>query len=225
MPAYGLAESTLAVTFGRLDTGVRTDAVDQRALETDGRAAPGTRPLVRVGKPVLGTEIRITDRVTGTPVGERLVGQVEVAGPSVVGHYWGDPPPADRWLRTGDLGYLADGELVVCGREKDVLFAAGRNIYPQDVEAAAGTVNEVRKGGAAAFSIPPGDRLVVAVESRVDNSLLREEVAAAVLGEVGLAPAAVVVLPPGRLPKTTSGKLRRSEARARYLAGSLERSA
>jgi fatty-acyl-CoA synthase len=222
VPAYGLAESTLAVTFG---AGVRTDVVEPRALEVEGRAVPGTRALVRVGKPVRGTEIRVTDRTTGVPLGERLVGQIEVAGPSVVGHYWGDPPPADRWLRTGDLGYLAEGELVVCGREKDVLFAAGRNIYPQDVEAAVSAVKEVRRGGVAAFGVPPGDRLVVAVESRGDESLLHKEVTAAVLGEVGLAPAAVVVLPPGRLPKTTSGKLRRAETRARYLAGALGRNA
>lgn len=230
LPAYGLAESTLAVTFSRPGAGVRTDAVDPRVLEARGLAAPGTRALVRLGAPVRGATVRITHRTTRAPLGERRVGHIEVAGPSVVGHYWGDPPPADRWLRTGDLGYLAEGELVVCGREKDVLFAAGRNIYPQDVEAAAARVAEVRRGGVAAFGIPTGEaeRLVVAVESvPADEAVLRRAVTTAVVGEVGLAPATVVVLPPGRLPRTTSGKLRRAEARARYLSGELagERSA
>jgi fatty-acyl-CoA synthase len=226
LPAYGLAESTLAVTFSRLGAGVRTDAVDRLTLEAEGRAVPGSRELVRVGAPVRGSYVRITHRTTGEPLGERRVGHVEVAGASVIGHYWGEPPPAGPWLRTGDLGYLADGELVVCGREKDVLFAAGRNIYPQDVEAAAASVPEVRLG--AAFGIPRGtaDRLVVAVESApsVDAAQLRRAVTAAVLDEVGLAPVAVLVLPPGRLPKTTSGKLRRSEVRARYLSGELDQS-
>jgi fatty-acyl-CoA synthase len=228
LPAYGLAESTLAVTFSRPGAGVRTDGVDRLVLEAEGRAVPGSRELVRLGTPVLGSHVRITHRTTGEPLEERRVGHIEVAGPSVIGHYWGEPPPASPWLRTGDLGYLAEGELVVCGREKDVLFAAGRNIYPQDVEAAAATVPEVRGGGVAAFGIPRGtaDRLVVAVEAApaADVADVRHAVTEAVVDEVGLAPTAVLVLRPGRLPKTTSGKLRRSEVRARYLSGELEQS-
>ncbi|WP_162908445.1 AMP-binding protein, partial [Allorhizocola rhizosphaerae] len=121
--AYGLAESTLAVSFSPIGEGIRADR--------DGR--------VRVGRAVPGTQLRITD------------GQVEVRGPSVVSGYWGEPARSSEWLRTGDLGYLIDGELVICGRAKDVLFAAGRNVYPQDVEAAAARVPGVRPGGAAAF--------------------------------------------------------------------------
>jgi fatty-acyl-CoA synthase len=247
--AYGLAESTLAVTFSPVGAGIRMDEVDPYALETQGRAAPAApgrraRRLVRAGRPVPGTALRIVDLHTGAPVGERTVGHIELRGASVVGHYRGEPrPPADGWLRTGDLGYLADGELVVCGRDRDVLFAAGRNVFPQDVEAAAADVPGVRAGGVAAFGVPgrQGDRLVVAVESRLSLALrdsasprssrsqshgddlvtLRRRVAAAVLGEVGLCPADVVAVPPGRLPKTTSGKLRRAETRRRYLAGEL----
>jgi fatty-acyl-CoA synthase len=140
-----------------------------------------------------------------------------------VGHYWGDTrPPPGSWSRTGDLGYLADGELVVCGRESDVLFAAGRNVFPQDIEAAAGEVAGVRPGGVAAFGVPGeyGDRLVVVVESRgSDPATVRGQVAAAVLGEVGLRPSEVVTLTFGRLPRTSSGKLRRAETRRRYLSG------
>lgn len=228
--AYGLAESTLVVTCSRPGAGLTADPVDPDALERDGRATPPRaggriRLLARLGRPVLGTRLRVVDPVTGAPVGDREVGEIEVRGASVVGHYWGDPsPPAGAWLRTGDLGYLADGELVVCGRRKDVLFAAGRNLYPADIEVAAGQVPGVRTGGAVAFGVPgeEGDRLVVVIESRADDrSRLCRAVAAAVTAETGMRPAHVLALPPGRLPRTSSGKLRRAEARQRYQSGQL----
>ncbi|MEV0458986.1 fatty acyl-AMP ligase [Catellatospora methionotrophica] len=227
--AYGLAESTLAVTFAQIGRGVTVDEVDRETLERDGVALPAgtgraTRRLVRLGTAVPGTSLRIVDPGTGQSVPARTVGEVEVSGRSVVSGYWGEARRTGGWLRTGDLGYLADGELVICGRVKDVLFAAGRNVYPQDVEAVATGVPGVRPGGAAAFAIPAdrGDRLVVAVESRdTDIESLRRAVTVAVAGETGLAPAEVVMVRPGRLPKTSSGKLRRSETRRRYLAGEL----
>ncbi|MGH3681644.1 MAG: hypothetical protein ACRDT2_15540, partial [Natronosporangium sp.] len=113
-----------------------------------------------------------------------------------------------------------------CGRSKDVLFAAGRNVYPQDIELAAGQVPGVRTGGAVAFGVPgeQGDRLVVAVEARPADlaAELAPAVSVAVTAETGMRPANVVTLLPGRLPRTTSGKLRRAEARRRYLAGELD---
>jgi fatty-acyl-CoA synthase len=235
-PAYGLAEATLAVTVSTPGTGLRVDVVDPVALETRGEAVPAAgragRPLVRLGHPVPGVRLRIVDRAGGHELGPRHVGRIEVAGVSVSGGYWGEPATGPAgWLRTGDLGYLAeDGELVVCGRESDLLVAAGRNVFPQDVEAAAGAVPAVRAGNVAAFGIPgqgAGDRLVVAVESRgwadLDTTkAVRSAVTAAVVAEVGLAPRVVAVLPPGRLPKTSSGKVRRAEARRRYLTGYLE---
>ncbi|MGC4893431.1 AMP-binding protein [Micromonospora sp. DT31] len=228
-PAYGLAEATLAATVSPVRRGVLVDLVDQTVLETAGRAEPGNRPLVRVGRPVRDTAVRVVDQATGDLVAERIVGQVQVRGPSVVGHYWGETrPPAGSWLPTGDLGYLTGGELVICGREKDVLFAAGRNVFPQDIEVVAAEVAGVRPGGAVAFGLPDprGDRLVVAIEARAgDADRLRREVAAAVLDEVGLAPTHVAVVPYGGLPKTSSGKLRRAEARRRYVAGDLTQEA
>jgi fatty-acyl-CoA synthase len=230
LPAYGLAEATLAATMTPAGAGLRTDLVDASLLESLGQAcapAPGSqgRKLVRTGVPVKGLKIRITERVSGEELPERRVGHVELAGPSVVGHYWGGQPDPSGWLRTGDLGYLTEtGELVVCGRDKDVVFAAGRNIFPQDVEAVAQETPGVRPGGAAAFGFSDGqaDRLVVAVESRgPDPDGLRRSVSAKILAEVGLTPKEVIVVPYGHLPKTTSGKLRRAEARRRYLAGEL----
>lgn len=230
VPAYGLAEATLAVTCAAPGTGLTTDPVDPDRLERDGRAVPAraggpVRTLARLGRPVPGTRLRIVDRATRAPVPERTVGEVEVQGPSVTGRYWPAPPaPPGSWLRTGDLGYLAERDLVLCGRAKDVLFAAGRNLYPTDLEAAAGQVPGVRPGGAVAFGVPGehGDRLVVAVEARpADQSAIGRAVTLAVTGEAGIRPAEVIALPPGRLPRTTSGKLRRAEARRRYLAGEL----
>nr|MDT0659075.1 AMP-binding protein [Micromonospora sp. DSM 115978] len=228
--AYGLAEATLAVTCQPRGRGLRYDEVDATALEVHGQALPAPRggrrrALVRLGGPVPGVELRIVDRRSGVELAARHVGRVEVRGASVVGRYWGEPPPpAGSWLRTGDIGYLAEGELVLCGREKDVVFAAGRNVYPSDVEAAVAAVPGVRAGGVAAFGVAGtgGDRLVVAVES-VDRQpeVVRRAVRSAVLDEVGLTPAEVAVLPPRRLPKTSSGKLRRAETRRRYESGEL----
>lgn len=215
--AYGLAEATLAVTVSA--PGLRVDTVDPVALETRGEAVPTAdgRSLTRLGGPVPGVRLRVVD-TDGRELADRKVGQIEVAGASVMRGYWGQPEAAG-WLRTGDLGYLADGDLVVCGRESDVVFAAGRNVFPQDVEAAACAVPEVRAGNAVAFGTPG---LVVVVESRVwadpeAATALRAAVRTAVLTEIGLAPRAVEVLPPGALPKTTSGKVRRAETRRRYL--------
>jgi fatty-acyl-CoA synthase len=202
VPAYGLAEATLAVTISSPGRGLRLDASLGDGVQR-----------VRLGAPVPGTRLKVVN------------GRILVQGPSVVGHYWGEPPPAaGSWLDTGDLGYLVDGELVVCGRRKDVLFAAGRNVYPQDIETAAARVPGVRPGGVAAFGVPgpDGDRLIVAVEARpLDATGLDLEVAAAVAGGAGMRPAQVLVLSPGRLPKTSSGKLRRAEAKRRYLCGEL----
>jgi fatty-acyl-CoA synthase len=228
VPAYGLAESTLAVTCGQPGAGLTTDSVDPEPLERNGRAVPPrpggrARTLARLGRPVRGTQLRVVDPRTGAPAGPQEVGEVQVRGASVVGHYWGEPPaPVGEWLRTGDLGYLDDGELVLCGRLKDVVFAGGRNLYPHDIELAAAEVPGVRTGGAVAFGVPgqDGDRLVVMVESRgADRSALCRAVALAVAAETGMRPAQVLALAPGRLPRTTSGKLRRAEARRRYECG------
>ncbi|WP_067480393.1 AMP-binding protein [Nocardia amamiensis] len=220
-PAYGLAEATVAVTISPPGAGVGLDRVDSLVLESTGRAipaAPGApvRQLVKLGPPVRDTSIRIVDQRTDEPLAERTVGHIEVHGPSVVGH---------GWLRTGDIGYLTDDrQLIVCGRAKDMLIACGRNIFPQDVETAAARAPGIRPGRVAVFGIPGdlGDNLVVAVEaSGGTDDELRRSISAAVLDGVGLRPHAVIVLPPGGLPRTSSGKLRRAEARRRYAAEAL----
>jgi fatty-acyl-CoA synthase len=131
---------------------------------------------------------------------------------------------ADGWLDTGDEGYLADGAVVVCGRRKDVIIMGGRNIYPTDIERAAAGADDVRAGNAVAVRLDAGDErhresFLVAVESRRAAEPdavrgIRKDVTSRVVSAVGVRPADVVVLGPGTLPKTPSGKLRRAATRA-----------
>ena len=229
--AYGMAESTLGVSFAPLGRGLRVDTVDADALERRRRAeptspdAPRARGFALLGAPLPGSEVEVVDDA-GNPLGEREVGQLRIRGPAVTpGYRTGEgPQPAQDpagWLDTGDDGYLAGGEIVVCGRRKDVIITGGRNIFPVDVERAASEVDGVRAGNAAAVRLEPGsgrERFAVVLESRqageAGEGELRKAVTSAVLAAVGVRPSAVVVLPPGSLPKTPSGKLRRSAAAA-----------
>ncbi len=233
-PAFGMAEATIAVTFPRPGQGLRTDPVDRRVLETDDYAAPadpdgpGTRHQVLLGRPVPGLEIRIVDPETGHVRREREVGELEIRGSSITPGYYRRPDATeasfhDGWLRSGDLAYLVDGELVICGRIKDLIIVGGRNVYPEDVERAVASVEGVRAGNVIAFAVDGRkgkESLVVVAESReVDVDSLRQAVAGRVRDVVGLPPEEVVLVEPGTLPKTSSGKLQRSLCRARYQEG------
>ena len=131
----------------------------------------------------------------------------------------------DGWLRTGDLAYLVDGELVVCGRQKDVIIVGGRNVFPEDVERAAASVEGVRAGNVIAFGVEGRrgrEAVVVVAETRADDPHpIRRAVVARVLDACGLPPEEVILVPPGSLPKTSSGKLQRSLCRDRYLESTL----
>jgi fatty-acyl-CoA synthase len=236
-PAFGMAEATLAVTFPEPGRGLCIDPIDRRVLETDGYAAPappdapGSRCLVRLGRAVPGLEIRIVDPTTGQVRSEREVGELEIRGTSVTPGYYRRPDATesafhDGWLRSGDLAYLVDGELVVCGRIKDLIIVGGRNVYPEDVERAAASVEGVRAGNVIAFSVDGRrgkEALVVVAESKEgDVNRLRQAVSGRVRDVVGLPPEEVVLVEPGSLPKTSSGKLQRSLCRERYLTASLQ---
>ncbi|CUU55254.1 fatty-acyl-CoA synthase [Parafrankia irregularis] len=232
--AYGMAETVVATTMTPLGRGLASDSVDADLLQTEGRAVPvgpghtgRIRQLARLGAPVDGLRLRISDTETGAVLTERLVGEIQVHGTSLTAGYHNDPEAtaasrtADGWLRTGDLGYLADGELVVTGRVKDVIILAGRNIYPEEVERAAAGAEGVRPGNVAAFPyVRPNalgsEGLAVALETRWPSerhAQLRSDVAAQIRAAVGVSPNEVLILPPGSLPKTPSGKLQRAEAR------------
>jgi fatty-acyl-CoA synthase len=235
--AFGMAEATLAVTFPVPMTGMSTDCVDRRVLETDRYAAPaepgfaGARRLARLGRPVPGLQIRVVDP-SGRPMREREVGELQVKGTSVTTGYYKRPDAtadtftSDGWLRTGDLAYRVDGELVVCGRIKDVIIVGGRNVFPEDVERAVAGVAGVRPGNVIAFGVEGRkgkESIVVVAESRSeDGSTVRREVSERVLEAVGLPTSEVVLVAPGTLPKTSSGKLQRSLCRTRYLGAELQ---
>ncbi|MGH3932043.1 MAG: long-chain-fatty-acid--CoA ligase, partial [Pseudonocardiaceae bacterium] len=226
--AYGMAETTLGVSFAPPGIGMQVDTVDADALETQRRAVRAdrnVRAFPRLGPPLPGLQVQVVAR-DGSPLGEREVGRIQLRGKSVTREYLTVTGPqltqdSDGWLDTGDEGYLAEGDVVVCGRRKDVIIMGGRNVYPTDIERAAGLADGVRAGNVVAVRIERGARresFAVAVESsRAGDAeaerLLRREVSSRVVAAIGLRPGAVVVLPPGSLPKTPSGKLRRTAAR------------
>ena len=233
MPAYGMAETTLAVSFQSLHEPVVIDTVDADQLENHARATPAepatdgsTRGFPTLGVPLPGLEARVVDDA-GTVLEARGVGTIELRGEAVTPGYLTvdgprDTQDADGWLDTGDQGYLTEtGEVVVCGRVKDVIIMGGRNIYPTDIERAAGEVAGVRAGNVVAVRLDAdGDRresFAVVVESnRADDDAeadrIRKEVTSAVVDAVAARPRTVTVLAPGSLPKTPSGKLRRSSS-------------
>ena len=234
-PAYGMAEGTLAISFAPVLRGLKLDYIDADKLEAENRAVPvdvsaaadperTVRSFALLGTPLPGFEARIVDDEGGIR-GEREVGEIQLRGTSITpGYLTVDGPvptqDADGWLATGDLGYTVDGEIVICGRRKDVIILAGRNIYPTDVERAASTVEGVRAGNAVAVRLDAGsrrERFAVVVESKLAGDdaaerVLRKDVGARVFEAVNARPVAVLVLPPGTLPKTPSGKLRRAAA-------------
>lgn len=226
LAAYGMAEATLAVSFAPVHRGLTVDRIDAAELENHNRAVPSAaehaRSFALLGPPLPGLEVNVVDW-RGQVLAERQVGELRVRGAAVTPGYltMNGPVPtqdADGWLATGDLGYLADGQIVVCGRRKDVIIMGGRNIYPTDIERAALAVDGVRAGNAVAVRLEAGtrrERFAVAVEStRVGDDDaergLRKEVAARIMDAVGVRPVEVFVLGPGSLPKTPSGKLRRA---------------
>jgi fatty-acyl-CoA synthase len=229
IPAYGMAETTVAVSFSECGSGMKVDEVDADLLAVLHRAVPAirghTRRLVTLGRPLKGMELRVIDE-DGAVLGPRGVGVIEVRGEPVTRGYTtaaGFIAAQDElgWYDTGDLGYLTEAdEVVVCGRLKDVIIMAGRNIYPTDIERAAGRVAGVRPGCAVAVRLDAGlsrETFAVAVECKEfdDPQQVRRverQVAHEVFAEVDVRPRNVVVLAPGMIPKTPSGKLRRAHA-------------
>jgi long chain fatty acid CoA FadD26 len=250
-PSYGLAEATVFVSAARPGEPLRRFALDRDALAA-GKALPA-RPddpravlLAGCGTPA-GQRVRISDPATGVVLSEGEVGEIRVQGPNVGRGYRNrnaesqdvfggepaDPDAGGRWLRTGDLGTVLDGQLVVTGRLKDLIVVDGRNHYPQDVEATAQEAHPaVRRDRLAAFSVPGsgGERVVLVAEhargerlDAIDVPELVRAVRAAVSSRHGLRPADVVLVAPGTVPRTSSGKVSRALTRARYLEGAYGR--
>nr|WP_209767346.1 fatty acyl-AMP ligase [Azospirillum rugosum] len=235
VPSYGMAETTLAVSFAPLDTGAEVDCVDMDVLEDDGRAvAPQAadaraRDFVLCGPPLPDHAVEIRDP-DGAILGERRLGRLFVRGPSLMSGYFEQPEEtartlsADGWLDTGDLGYRVGEALVITGRAKDLIIVNGRNIWPQDLEWSAERVSGLRSGDVAAFSVDQSEaeRIVVLVHCRTPDPEARETLKAAVAGALRAehgAEARIVLVPPHSLPQTSSGKLSRSRARQLFLRG------
>jgi fatty-acyl-CoA synthase len=236
-PAFGMAELAIGGSFPPPLRGLVFDSVDADLLEHQRLAKPvdpdanGARHLALLGRPVPGLEMRIVEPQTGDVLPERHVGELEITGTSVTPGYYRRPEATaelfrDGWMRTGDLAYLVDGELVICGRIKDVIIVGGRNIYPQDIERAVGQLDGVRAGNVIAFGVEGykgKESVVVVAETKAsDFDQLRRAVHHRVLEAVGVPPRDVMLVQPGSLPKTSSGKLQRSLCRERYLAEELQ---
>jgi len=228
VPSYGMAEYTLAIAFS---TGVPTDRVDQEKLWTDGEAVPvedGGLEIVGCGRSFPEHGIRIVDVDSREPLEDRKVGEIEVRGPSVMQGYYENETETRRtiddegWMRTGDLGYLVDGSVYICGRAKDVIIVNGKNYYPQDLEWAGSEVSGVRAGNVIAFpTYREGlgrEAVIVVAETKQPDG--REQLARDVKTEIAKATSLtvdeVVIVDAGTIPKTSSGKLQRRKARALY---------
>jgi fatty-acyl-CoA synthase len=247
LPSYGMAESSLAITFTELGEGMQTTSFDGPALWDEGQAvsvaedAENAVRLVSCGPEFPGHTVRVyapDDAASAEPLPERRVGEIRIAGPSVMRGYWEDAERtresfAGTMLRTGDLGFVHDKHLFICGRSKEVIIVNGRNYYPQDMEWEASKVPGVRKGNVVAFGArdPTGverdrERVVIALEVQEAERLgqsggLVTSVRRSVQEGMGLTLDDVVVLPPGALPKTSSGKLQRAKTRELYETGVL----
>lgn len=236
-PAFGMAEVCIAGVFPAPGSGLSTDVVDGRVLETERYAANTTtdarhaKELAVLGTAIPGLQIRVVDPSTGVPCRVREVGELQISGTSVTTGYYERPDATaelivDGWLRTGDLAYLTeDGGMVMCGRIKDVIIIGGRNIYPQDIEKAVGDVDGVRTGNVIAFGQEGRNRkqhVVVVAETKLDDTAaLAKAVSNAVTREIGVPPRHVVLVEAGTVPKTSSGKLQRSACRRMFEVGEL----
>ncbi len=232
---YGMAEATLGISFPEPGAGMSVDTVDRRVLETDAYAAPvageAGRRLPKLGRVLDGLELQVVDPDSGTPRQEREVGEIELRGASVTPGYFRNPTATatnfrDGWLRTGDLGYVVDGEVVICGRRKDVIIVGGRNVFPEDIERAVASVDGVRAGNVIAFGTTTRrgrESIVVVAETKDDDiAPVRTAVAERVTDAIGIPPSEIVLVAPGTLPKTSSGKLQRSLCRDHYLSDVLQ---
>jgi 1-acyl-sn-glycerol-3-phosphate acyltransferase len=242
MPVYGLAENSVALCFPPPGRGPVVRRASRGPFERDGRAEPAgagdPRPLrfVSVGQPVPGHEVRIVDEAGGD-LPERSVGRLVFRGPSMTPGYFQKPEATAAvmlpggWMDSGDLAFRAEGEVHITGRRKDLIIKAGRNLVPQEIEEVAGAVEGVRKGCVAAFGVERPElgteALVVVAETRTMDAAERARIEAAVVDRVaeaiGLPPDVVRLVPPGAVPKTSSGKIRRAAARELYAGGALGR--
>ncbi len=240
--SYGMAESTLAVTFAPLDEPILIDHVDRARVKLSRQALPAsdvsigdsgkTRSFVVCGSPMPGHQVEVRND-QGEKLQEREIGHIMIKGPSLMAGYYGNSEATslimkhDGWMATGDMGYLLNGQIVITGRSKDLILHNGRNIWPQDIEWAVEQVEGVKGDDVAAFSIDAGDgeeNVVVLVQCRLrdedERESLRRKVSAVVHQQAGVE-CEIVLVPPRSLPFTSSGKLSRAGAKLQYVSGEI----
>jgi fatty-acyl-CoA synthase len=240
-PAFGMAEVAIGGAFPLRHRGMVCDSVDRQVLERERLATPlevadaeeelDVRRLPLLGKAVPGLEMKVVHPDTYEELPERHVGELLLRGTSVTPGYYKRPDATaalfrDGWLCTGDLAYLVNGELVLCGRIKDVIIVGGRNVFPEDIERAVGVLDGVRAGNVIAFGVEGykgKESVVVVAEVRADDlDAVRHDIHHRALDVCGLPPRDVMLVKPGTLPKTSSGKLQRAKCRELYLSEELE---
>ncbi len=237
-PVYGLAENTVGLTFPPRDREPLIDCIDRDTLAATGTAVPTEESdkalhMVACGHPLDGHEVRIVD-ASGREITDRREGRVQFRGPSACSGYYRNPEATRQlfdgdWLNTGDRGYIADGDLYLTGRSKDLIIIAGRNIYPQELEEAVGTVPGIRKGNVVVFGCPDpatgSEHLVVVAETRETDERVRKKLQTQIkslsVDLLGTPPDKLLLVPPHSVLKTSSGKIRRSACRELYQRGEL----
>ncbi len=234
-PVYGLAESSVGLAFPPLERGPRIDVIARDAFDRRGEAAPGsgddTLAIPSCGRALPGHEIRVVDDA-GYELPERHVGRLEFRGPSATAGYYRNPAATATlfhggWLDSGDYAYLADGEVFIAGRVKDLIKRGGRNLYPYDLEQAVGNVPGIRKGCVAVFASPDpatgSERLVIMAETRerddAARARLRDTLNRTAVDVIGMPADDIVLVPPHSVPKTSSGKIRRLASKDAYEHG------
>ncbi len=238
--SYGLAEATLFVAGGSRGRGIPALRVDEQALAAN-RAEPGQGPaIMSCGTSQPDHAVLIADPHTLTELPDQCVGELWATGPSIAHGYWRNPEASAKtfvqhagrtWLRTGDLGFIRDGEVYITGRLKDLLIVRGHNLYPQDIEQTIEReVEVVRKGRVAAFAVNDQGLEGIGIAAEISRSVqkilppeaLIKAIRQAVAEACQQAPSVVVLLNPGALPKTSSGKVQRAACALRHADGSLD---
>jgi len=238
-PVYGLAESSVGLAFPPMDRGPVVDRIKRETLARQGKAVPADMDdanalqFVACGRPLPGHQIRIVDGA-GREVAEREEGRLQFTGPSVTSGYFHNPEATAElyqgdWLDSGDFAYIAGGDIYLTGRAKDIIIRAGRNIYPQELEDAVGSIPRIRKGCVAAFAsrdLESGtERLVILAETRERGpekmDALRQQINELAVELLGTPPDEVVLAPPNTVLKTSSGKIRRAASREVYERGDI----
>lgn len=241
MPVYGLAECSVGLAFPPLDRGPFIDIIDREVFVNTGHAVPSSGTgeqvlrFVACGRPLSGHEIRIIDNA-GRELPERYEGKLQFRGPSATAGYYHNEEDTEKlfdgdWLDSGDMAYIAGGDIFITGRRKDIIIRAGRNIYPQELEEAVGKLAGIRKGNVVVFAAKDTanqtENLVVMAETREDNpeklNALREEINTLAMDLVGTPADEVVLAPPGTVLKTSSGKIRRAANRTLFESGRISR--